>query len=231
MSLIPIAVPDVPVLWHNAVADVEPTSRYGLDRDLGSVNSTLCYLNESDEPLNLTLLAPSDRETESNIRRQSLEKAVHQEASHLDPLLYRPALDALVTAGQSPRPLEEILARSTRHYAGAVVLDSGPQVVRYHTRVPSTPDPNGVYEFALAAPMGAGPIARQAALGVLVLLPSDAPDYDVEVLEWSQEQDPAAEVTVYGGAGGPKLGGRAAVAWRWVRGPFVWVRYRYLQRG
>jgi hypothetical protein len=227
MSLMPIAVPDVPVLWHNSVADVEPTSQYGLDRDLGSVNSTLCYLNPDDAPLELVLLAPSEHETESNIRRQSLEKALHQEAVALDRRLYEPAIEALRAAGQSPAALEQVLGRSPKHYVGRVVLERGAQVVRFHTRAPARAVGNGVYEFRLATPMGAGALGRGAALSALLLLPADAPDYQVEVVEWSAEDDPRAEVVVYGSQSRPKLAGRAAVAWRWVCGPFVWARYRY----
>jgi hypothetical protein len=64
---------------------------------------------------------------------------------------------------------------------------------------------------------------------VVVLLPSDAPDYRVDVLEWSIESAPKAEVTVFGGEGRPRLAGRTAVAWSWVGDPFVWLKYRYVR--
>ncbi|MBI4491593.1 MAG: hypothetical protein HY690_02235 [Chloroflexi bacterium] len=227
MANIPVAIPDVPVLWHNAVVDIEPTSRYGLDRDLSSINSTLCYVNPSAEPLALALLAPSQAETECNVRRQSREQPVHQEAQALDPAPYRPVLAALAAGGWNTGALERILERSPRHFVGGARLEPGPQVVRFHTRVPIPAGADGIRELALAVPMSAGPLSQGAALSIVVLLPNDAPEYQVEVVDWSVESEPGAQVWVYGSEGRPKLAGRPALAWSWVRGPFVGLKYRY----
>lgn len=229
MSLIPVVWPDVPVLWHNAVVDIESTSQYGLDRDLTSVNSTLCYLNETGQPLAVSLLAPSHAETECNVRRQSLERPVHQQAVKLERGRYQPLLEALEAGGWGAEALARVLDCSPKHYVAEIVLEPGPQVVRFHTRLPIRADAQGVRELALAVPMGPGPRARGAPLSIVVLLPSDAPDYQVELLDWSREATPGAKVTVYGAQGQPRFGGRVAAAWSWVGDAFVWLKYRYVR--
>lgn len=227
MSLIPVAAPDVPVLWHNTVVDIEPTSQYGLDRDLTSINSTLCYVNSSPEPIDVALMAPSQSETECNVRRQSREKAVQQQAEPLERGHYGPVLEALAAAGQDTGAMERILDRSANHFVATCRLEPGRQVVRFHTRIPIVPSAEGIYEFALAVPMGAGPLAQGVPLSILVLLPNDCPDYCLDVLGCSVETTPGGHVQVYGSSGHPALAGRSAVAWSWLREPFVWLKYRY----
>lgn len=229
MSIIPVTSPDLPVLWHNAVVDIEPTSQYGLDRDLTSVNSTLCYEIQAKERLPVTFYAPSTEETECNIRRQSRERPAHQDATPLEPAAYRPIVQALERGGWGAQAMNRILERSTKHFVGSAELEPGRQVVRFHTRVPIRPDAEGAFEFALAAPLGAGARVRSAALSVVVLLPNDAPDYHVDVIDWSKESAPGADVVVFGGEGRARLAGRTAVAWSWVSDPFVWLKYRYVR--
>jgi hypothetical protein len=207
----------------NAVLDIEPTSQYGLDRDLTSINSTICFRNPGSEPVFLTLLAPSDTETECNVRRQSHERPEHQVAQPLDREQYSAARDALTSAALSTAELDEILAKSTKQFSATITIAPGQQVVRFHTRIPIRADNEGVYTCTISAPMGASARLADRPLSIMALLPNESPDFEVEVLQWSQ----GSPSNTYGFVGAGVVAGRPLLSWLWRDAPFVCFAYRY----
>lgn len=223
MALIPLTQDRVNVRWHCSVLDIEPTSRYGLDGDITSINSTLCYLadNSSQEAL---LLAPNLEEVECNVRASTLAKPSHQEAKALDPRLYASALADLAAVPHQAQLLQSILDEATSHYVAPVPLQPGQQIIRFHSRIPIR-DREGTFLMRIAVPMGPAPVLDRIALSVTVLLPMDTQDYSLEVLDWSREErvrKARSELL--------RIAQRKALAWEWHTSPYLWIRYRYRYR-
>lgn len=223
MALIPLTQDNLKVRWHCSVLDIEPTSRYGLDHDVTSINSTLCYVAEGSQQQAL-LLAPNLDEVECNVRASTLEKPSHQESEPIDAGLYASALAGLSTVPHQAQLLKSILDEAASHFVARVPLQPGQQVVRFHSRIPIR-DREGSFFMRIAVPMGPAPLLDGVGLSVTVLLPIDTPDYSVEVLDWSREEGiPKAHSRLVTAAQ------RKALCWEWRSSPYLWIRYRYWDR-
>jgi hypothetical protein len=226
VALVPVPVPALPVLWSKAVVDVEPMTRYGSPADVASVNSTICLHNPGAEPREVTLYAPSHWENEANLRvgQEALKPASPIREGPLERECFAPLLaDLRERAPGAAAGLEAILARTRKVYAGTVEVPPGDLVVRYHTRLPLVPEPDGSYRFAEFVPRSYGAAAPGGELSVAVLLPRWVPGHTIEVVD-------CARTDAQGGTLDWSILARDnlyALTWYWRDAPVLWFRYRY----